>query len=172
MSIRRRLNWIVGMPLIVLLSWLAMLDNVGAQDEGARGGSSAAIECATVSPGSGETANGSLFNLGQALTGTSASRTQTISFGVIQCLTAGPQTPAGCLTTCGDLDGSGGPVNLQDFATFALCFNKNGPGGSCPDPVTFACADLNGDGSTNLVDFATFSLVFGKTSSNAPPDCP
>ncbi len=124
-------------------------------------------ECMTLSPGSGGTANGSLFNLGQALAGTSASRTQAISFGVIQCLAAGPQTPVGCVTNCGDIDGSGGNVNLVDFASFAVCF------GQLPSSSTAcACSDMNQDGAINLLDFATFSLIFNGSSTNMPPNCP
>jgi hypothetical protein len=72
----------------------------------------------------------------------------------------------GCGTTCGDLDGSGGAVNLVDFATFALCF------GSLPSssPACF-CSDLNGDGANDLQDFATFGLLFGTASTDVPPNC-
>ena len=126
-----------------------------------------AAECMTVSPGSGGTATGSLFNLGQALAGTSASRTQAISFGVVPCLAAGPQTPVGCVTNCGDIDASGGIVNLVDFASFAVCF------GQSPSVSTAcACSDLNDDGAINLADFATFTLIFNGTSTNSPPNCP
>ena len=72
-----------------------------------------------------------------------------------------------CRSTCGDIDSSGGAVNLVDFASFAVCFN-----GSPSSSEACACSDLNGDGSINLVDFATLSLIFNGVSTNAPPNCP
>jgi len=76
-------------------------------------------------------------------------------------------TAANCFSNCGDIDGSGGLVNLVDFATFALCFGQS-PSLS----IGCMCSDINGDGSINLVDFATFSLTFGSVSTNVPPNCP
>jgi hypothetical protein len=67
---------------------------------------------------------------------------------------------------CGDLDFSGGPVDLADFATFANCF------GLPPTSPPCDCADLDLDGNINLQDFATFAIVYGATSTNAPPNCP
>lgn len=75
--------------------------------------------------------------------------------------------PAGCPNTCGDIDGSGGNVNLVDFATFALCF-----GGSPSVSTGCQCSDANDDGVINLVDFATFTLNFGSSSTNSIPGCP
>lgn len=72
-----------------------------------------------------------------------------------------------CPNSCGDIDASGGAVNLVDFASFALCFNK-----SLTANPQCSCSDLNGDDLINLVDFATFSLVFGNSSTNFPPNCP
>ncbi|UCG34487.1 MAG: thrombospondin type 3 repeat-containing protein [Phycisphaerales bacterium] len=76
---------------------------------------------------------------------------------------------AGC--PCGDIDQSGGPVDLNDFASFALCFGLTGPGGSCA-PVSFDCSDMDANGSVDLNDFATFALTFGLASSNTVPNCP
>ena len=77
-----------------------------------------------------------------------------------------PQSAGVCLNSCGDLDGSGGPVNLVDFSTFAFCF------GQLPtSPPGCACSDLNQDGAINLQDFSQFAQVFGLTSTNLPPDC-
>jgi hypothetical protein len=74
--------------------------------------------------------------------------------------------PPSCPFNCGDIDGSGGIVNLVDFASFAVCFN------ALPSMSTAcACSDLNGDGSINLQDFATFSLIFNGSSTNLPPNC-
>jgi hypothetical protein len=69
--------------------------------------------------------------------------------------------------TCGDINGSGGIVDLVDFASFAVCF------GQLPSSST-ACAnsDMNQDGAINLQDFATFSLTFNGNSTNVPPNCP
>ncbi|UCG32357.1 MAG: hypothetical protein JSU68_11900, partial [Phycisphaerales bacterium] len=71
---------------------------------------------------------------------------------------------------CGDIDRSGGPVDLNDFATFALCFGLAGPAGDC-SADDFACSDLDGSGDVALSDFATFALWFGLQSSQYPPDC-
>lgn len=78
-----------------------------------------------------------------------------------------PSDAPPCAQACGDLDDSGGTVNLLDFATFATCFGLSPfSSGSC------ACSDLNGDGTINLFDFATFATLFGASSSNSPPNCP
>ncbi len=68
--------------------------------------------------------------------------------------------PTDCPHNCADIDGSGGAVNLVDFASFAVCFN-----GSPSSSEACACSDLNGDGSINLVDFASFSLLFNGVST-------
>ena len=72
-----------------------------------------------------------------------------------------------CPFVCGDIDVSGGNVDLVDFASFASCFHAS-PFSS----VACLCSDLDGDGLINLVDFATFSLIFNGTSTNVPPNCP
>ena len=77
----------------------------------------------------------------------------------------------GCASTCGDLNGSGGNVDLVDFATFSTCFGLGGPNASC-DAGEFICSDMNEDGVINLLDFATFLLTFGVTSTNVLPNCP
>ena len=63
----------------------------------------------------------------------------------------------------GDLD-LNGTVNLQDFATFALCYGGRDvedppPGCSTTD---FLRSDLDGSGRVNLLDFATFALYYGQ----------
>ena len=75
-----------------------------------------------------------------------------------------------CFDTCGDINGSGGNVDLVDFATLALCFLRSGPGPGC-GPNAFACSDMNGNGLVNLVDFATFALWFQNSTTQSPPDC-
>jgi hypothetical protein len=80
---------------------------------------------------------------------------------------AGP----GCPYTCGDIDGSGGSVDLNDFATLANCYGLGSPAGDC-DATSLACSDMDGDGTVNLSDFSTFALVYGLTSPNLPPTCP
>ena len=72
---------------------------------------------------------------------------------------------------CGDLDDSGGKVNLADFSKFSVCFGLKAPNTNCPQAL-FDCADLNQDGSINLTDFSTFSVLFGTISTNSPPNCP
>ncbi len=72
-----------------------------------------------------------------------------------------------CPFTCGDLDGSAGPVNLLDFVPFEACM-----GSSVGASTACACADLNGDGSIDLRDFSSFALLFGATSTSAAPICP
>ena len=72
-----------------------------------------------------------------------------------------------CPHNCGDLNGSGGNIDLVDFNTFAICFNAqvvNSP--QC------VCSDLNVDGVVNLVDFNTFSILFNNpVKPLSPPDC-
>jgi hypothetical protein len=77
-------------------------------------------------------------------------------------------TPA---CTCGDIDGSGGLVDLSDFATFALCFGLPAPNPPDCGQAAFGCSDLDADGSVNLNDFATFATWFGLQSTQAVPDC-
>ncbi len=67
--------------------------------------------------------------------------------------------------TCGDVNGSGGLVDLTDFATFSSCFGLASSTPGCE------CADLNADGVVNLADFSSFSTVFGTTSAESPPNC-
>ncbi len=77
-----------------------------------------------------------------------------------------PAIPPQPQCICGDVDGSGGPVNLADFAAFAACFGLSAATPGC------LCADLDADGSITLGDFATFSTTFGAVSPNSPPNCP
>jgi len=61
----------------------------------------------------------------------------------------------------GDYDGDG-DVDLNDFATFALCYR--GPSVTTPphgcSEQEFSCSDFDGDGDADLADFATFALRF------------
>ncbi|UCG33631.1 MAG: hypothetical protein JSU68_03155, partial [Phycisphaerales bacterium] len=61
----------------------------------------------------------------------------------------------------GDYDG-GGIVDLNDFATFALCFG--GPTVTTPPAGCFVeqfeCSDIDGDGDVDLADFGTFAVRF------------
>jgi len=65
-----------------------------------------------------------------------------------------------------DLD-QDGDVDLNDFATFQLCFN-----GASRPPAAPGCAkaDFEPDGDVDLNDFATFQLCFNGASR--PPACP
>jgi len=60
----------------------------------------------------------------------------------------------------GDFDGDA-DVDLNDFATFALCYT-NGATTAPPgcEPEDFEACDLDGDGDVDLNDFATFALAF------------
>ncbi len=71
---------------------------------------------------------------------------------------------------CGDLDRSGGPVNLTDFTVFATCFGLAAPNDVCGG-LPFDCADLNDDGVINLTDFNTFAALLATTPTGSPPDC-
>jgi hypothetical protein len=71
---------------------------------------------------------------------------------------------------CGDIDLSGGNVDLNDFATFAACFGLAGPGGDCT-AAEFACSDMDAGGAVDLNDFATFATFFATTPTSFVPDC-
>ena len=64
----------------------------------------------------------------------------------------------GCPNTCGDIDGSGGNIDLVDFASFAVCF------GGCyaqDDPCIEANFDESSDGCVGSGDFAVLAGCFG-----------
>jgi glucose/arabinose dehydrogenase len=71
---------------------------------------------------------------------------------------------------CGDIAGDGGTVNLDDFATFAVCFGRSLPAGACP-LQSLVCSDLDGNGTVNLADFSTFALLYGTVSTALRPEC-
>ena len=71
---------------------------------------------------------------------------------------------------CGDINRSGGPVDLTDFATFGSCFGLPAPTEDCPAPA-LECSDLNGDGAVNLLDFATFANWMGESPAGFVPEC-
>jgi hypothetical protein len=77
----------------------------------------------------------------------------------------------GCPYACGDLDGSGGVVDANDFAILSTCWNLAGPSGDC-DLLEFKCSDLDNSGAVDLSDFSTFASVFGGSSTNSIPNCP
>ena len=83
---------------------------------------------------------------------------------------AGLQCVPVCM--CGDINQQGGPVDLTDFATFALCFGLGAANPPDCDADAFTCSDLNGDATVDLIDFATFALTFGLISTNSVPNCP
>ncbi|UCG32009.1 MAG: alkaline phosphatase [Phycisphaerales bacterium] len=73
--------------------------------------------------------------------------------------------------TCGDIDTNGAPVDLNDFATFALCLGLSGAAPPDCDEQAVVCSDLDGNGAVELGDFATFAVWFGMQSPQYPPDC-
>lgn len=73
--------------------------------------------------------------------------------------------------TCGDIDTSGGSVDLGDFATFAACFGLAAPYPPYCTVADLVCSDLDGNGIVDLDDFATFAAWFGQQTLRYPPDC-
>jgi hypothetical protein len=71
---------------------------------------------------------------------------------------------------CGDIDMSGGLIDLNDFATFALCFGLFQPAPGC-NAQGFFCSDVDGDLGVDLADFATFALWFGVVPDQYVPHC-
>ncbi len=118
------------------------------------------------STGGGMTLGGTL---GQADAGgpmTGGALTLTGGFWVVAA-----SSPPGCPSTCGDINGSGGNVNLIDFAHYLLCHNTNNPNPPDCDANEFACSDLTGNGAVNFLDFATFALYFNASTTKTPPNC-
>jgi hypothetical protein len=77
--------------------------------------------------------------------------------------------PPSC--TCGDIDNSGGAVDLSDFSMFANCYGLTAPAPPTCVAERFVCSDLDTDGEVTLNDFSTFAVMFGATSTNAAPNC-
>ena len=77
----------------------------------------------------------------------------------------------GCPNTCGDINGSGGNIDLIDFAHYLLCHNSNNPNPPDCDANEFDCSDLTGNGTVNFLDFATFALYFNASTTKTPPNC-
>jgi hypothetical protein len=75
---------------------------------------------------------------------------------------------AACI--CGDFDGSGGPIDLNDFAVFSNCFDLTSPSPSCT-AEQLQCCDMNGDGTVDLNDFSSFATLFGQEVTVSPPNC-
>jgi len=80
----------------------------------------------------------------------SSSQWDYFRFGVV------PVARAGDVNADGDID-------LNDFATFALCFMGSEVFQPPPDcsGQQFTVSDLDHDGDVDLADFSTFALVFG-----------
>jgi hypothetical protein len=77
-------------------------------------------------------------------------------------------TVPGCV--CGDINGSGGLVDRDDFATFVTCFTLDFPALNC-DAAEFACCDMTGNGRVDLDDFATFAVMFATAPTVTVPNC-
>ncbi|UCG32459.1 MAG: hypothetical protein JSU68_12430, partial [Phycisphaerales bacterium] len=82
----------------------------------------------------------------------------------------GNDVPDECECPCGDIDRSGGPPDIADFAVFANCFGLSAPTPECAEPELI-CSDLDGDGIVNLGDFATFAAFFGLSTAQVTPEC-
>ena len=78
--------------------------------------------------------------------------------------------PDECECYCGDIDRSGGAVDLDDYATFVTCYGLEAPGGDC-DWREFICSDLDMDDEVDANDYATFALIFGLECTQLPPNC-
>jgi hypothetical protein len=76
--------------------------------------------------------------------------------------------PEGCI--CGDINESGGAVDLNDFATFAVCYGFAGPAPGC-DAAAFDCSDMDDSGVVDLNDFATFATFYGLDATFTVPNC-
>ncbi|UCG33365.1 MAG: hypothetical protein JSU68_01795, partial [Phycisphaerales bacterium] len=76
-----------------------------------------------------------------------------------------------CACVCADIDHSGGPANLGDFATFAVCFGLSAPNPPDCDAAAFACSDMDASGTVELGDFATFAIWFGLETAQTVPNC-
>jgi hypothetical protein len=76
---------------------------------------------------------------------------------------------AGC--QCGDIDQSGGQVNLGDFATFAVCYGFTTPNPPGCDAAAFACSDMDANNIVDLNDFATFATFYGLDDTYTVPNC-
>ena len=85
-------------------------------------------------------------------------------------LTDGPDPDCGAIYNCGDIDGSGGPVDLSDFGLFALCYGYSGPTGGCTAEY-FVCSDMDASGCVDLQDFGLFALWYGQVPTRSVPDC-
>ncbi|UCG31803.1 MAG: alkaline phosphatase family protein, partial [Phycisphaerales bacterium] len=72
---------------------------------------------------------------------------------------------------CGDIDESGGPVDLGDFGTFAVCYGLDTPYPPDCDTRAFCSSDLDGNGIVNLNDFGLFALWYGLTPTQTVPNC-
>jgi hypothetical protein len=82
----------------------------------------------------------------------------------------GNDVPDECECPCGDIDRSGGPSNMADFAVFANCFGLNAATPECTKPELI-CSDLDGDTVVDLGDFATFAAFFGLSTTQVTPGC-
>ena len=67
-----------------------------------------------------------------------------------------------CPFLTGDINGTCGEVDFEDFVLFAECWDAQTD--DCGD---YGCSDLNGDGEVDLRDFAMFSVLYGTISDEA-----
>ncbi|UCG33395.1 MAG: hypothetical protein JSU68_01945, partial [Phycisphaerales bacterium] len=72
---------------------------------------------------------------------------------------------------CGDIDNSGGAVDMSDFAVFANCYGLVAAAPPTCEADQFACSDLDTDGEVTLNDFSTFAVLFASSTTDTPPNC-
>jgi hypothetical protein len=74
---------------------------------------------------------------------------------------------ASCAYTCGDIDGSGGNVDLGDFGKLAGCW-----GADLTVDTSCICADLveSGDHMIDMLDLFVLAELFLSNSSDYPPN--
>lgn len=144
----------------LLIFLLPFIGSGTVSGDGQRGGF--IIDCVSLSAGARNDAS-EIVNLGQIVVGRYTQGPYTVELGVIPCLSAEPAE--GCPFNCADINGSGGLIDLVDFAAFSVCF-----GLSPSTSVECLCSDIDGSGGPiDLVYFAAFSLLFGLNSTASCP---
>ncbi len=74
--------------------------------------------------------------------------------------------PTVCQRNCGDVDGTGGPIDLIDFAGLQDCFGE-----SPTVSHDYRCADLAVDQLIDYTDYTVFDQIMGTIPTDPPPSC-